>query len=113
MARTNDPKALEELRRKEKERLEQQREDLTRLLKTPEFRRYVWRHMNETCGLMRSAASPNGSTQSINIGMQDVGRAMWAEIEQTSPLAIPQMMSEYFKAQQQPEPEASEPPETT
>lgn len=94
----SDEKQVRARKRSEKELLEQQQDDLRTLLALPEFRRYVWRIMNTTCGLMRSAASPNGSTQSINIGMQDVARGMWAEIEQTDPLSIPTMMREHFEA---------------
>jgi len=94
-----NPEHVKERKRTAKDQQEQQQEDLKKLLALPEFRRYVWRVMNETCGLMRSGASPNGSTQSINIGMQDVARAMWAEIELTDPLSIPAMMTEHYEAQ--------------
>jgi len=95
----NNPKAVESRKQKEKQRLEQQQSDLKTLLAMPEFRRYVWRHMNETCGMMKSSASPNGSTQSLNIGMQDVARALWAEIETIDALMLPLMMTEHHEAQ--------------
>lgn len=94
-----DPAQVRKRQAKAKDASEQQALDLAGLLKLPEFRRYVWRHMNETCGVMRSAASPNGSIQSQNIGMQDVARALWAEIERVDPKAIPTMMSEFHEQQ--------------
>lgn len=94
-----DPKQVARAKAKSLEREEQNQFDLKALLKLAEFRRYVWRHMNETCGLLKSAANANGSIQSQNIGMQEVARALWAEIEQASPMTIPQMMTEYHQAQ--------------
>lgn len=90
-----DSAQVKKRQRTAKDAAEQQALDLAGLLKIPEFRRYVWRHMNETCGILRSASSPNGSIQSQNIGMQDVARALWAEIERVDAKAIPLMMSEY------------------
>ena len=86
-----------------KDQEEQRVRDLKALLALEEFRRYVWRHMNETCGVLRSSSNPNGSVQSTNIGMQDVARVLWAEIEQADPLAIPKMMTEYFLSQKEAE----------
>ena len=97
--KTNSPKQLEERREKERRAIELREADLRLLLDMPEFRRYVWRHMCETCGMMKSGASPNGSTQSINIGMQDVARALFAEIESIDAMKIPQMMTEYYEGQ--------------
>lgn len=94
-----DPTQVKKRQQKAKDAAEQQALDLAGLLKLPEFRRYVWRHMHESCGLLRSASSPNGSIQSQNIGMQDVGRILWAEIERVDAKAIPQMMVEHAEQQ--------------
>jgi hypothetical protein len=94
-----DPAQVKKRQRTEKDRVDQQREDLKVLLKMPEFRRYLWRHINESCGLFRSAANGNGSIQSQNIGMQDVARILWVEIEGVDPMAIPAMMFEWHEAQ--------------
>jgi len=91
----SDPAQVKKRQRIAKDQQEQQALDLAGLLKLPEFRRYVWRHMNDSCGLLRSASSPNGSIQSQNIGMQDVGRLLWAEIERADAKAIPLMMVEH------------------
>lgn len=90
---------VRERKRTDKERAEQYRDDLRKLLDMPEFRRYLWRHMTESCGLFKSAANGNGSIQSQNIGMQDVGRLLWGEVEAVEPLALPRMMSEFHEGQ--------------
>lgn len=94
-----NPEHVAARKRTEKDQQGQQRDDLRKLLAMPEFRRYIWRHMHATCGLMRSASNPNGSVQSTNLGMQDVARVLWAEIEAVEPLAIPRMMTEFHEGQ--------------
>lgn len=94
-----DPEVVKRAKQKAKDRQEQQEDELRTLLKLPEFRRYVWRHMNETCGLLRSPASGNGSVQSQNIGMGDVARILWTELEAVDPQVIPLMMREYQETQ--------------
>lgn len=91
-----DPEAVRERKRTAKDALEVQREELGKLLKVPEFRRYVWRLIGR-CKLLESPHSANGSLQSVNIGRQDVGRELWAEIESADPFAIPEMMVEHHK----------------
>lgn len=98
-ANAADEKSVREKQRTDKEKREQEQAELKELLQLPAFRRYVWRHINVTCGLLKSASSPNGSVQSQNIGMQDVGRILWIEIEGIDPLLIPQIMTEYHEAQ--------------
>jgi hypothetical protein len=93
-----DPQAVQRQKKKTKDQTQQQADDVRALLQLPEFRRYVWRHMNATCGLMRSAAHPNGSQQSLQIGMQSVGLQLWTEIEAVDPLMIPKMMTEYHES---------------
>lgn len=100
MSNASDPKAVAKAKRKADEVIEQQRIDLQGLLKLPEFRRYVWRLIGQTCKFLESPGSSNGSVQSVNIGRQDVAREVWAEIETADPLAIPKMMTETYAAQE-------------
>ena len=95
----NDPEQVKKRADKAKLRREQQHADLQELLALPSFRRYLWRHMHETCGLMRSGYSPNGTTQTLNVAMQDVAKALWVEVERVDPSMIPKMMVEYYEAQ--------------
>jgi hypothetical protein len=98
-ARTNDPATVGRAKAREKRQLEQQAEDLKALLEQPAFRRYLWRLIGERCKLLESPGSNNGSVQSWNVGRQDVGRELWAEIEAVDPLIIPKMMVETYEAQ--------------
>jgi hypothetical protein len=93
-----DHTAVRARQRTEKELREQEQNELRDLLKQPEFRRYIWRLIGR-CKLFESPGSTNGSVQSVNIGRQDVGRELWAELESAEPLVIPQMMAEHFKGQ--------------
>jgi hypothetical protein len=98
-ARTNDPASVGRAKAREKRQLEQQAEDLKSLLDLVTFRRYLWRLIGERCKLLESPGSNNGSVQSCNVGRQDVGRELWAEIEAVDPALIPQMMLEHLEAQ--------------
>lgn len=98
--RANDPKQVESRKQKTKRVQDSQLADLSVLLKSIEFRRFMWRHIHETCGLLRDPFTSNGSVQSYNIGMQAVARVLWAELERADPAIIPQMMAEYAESQQ-------------
>lgn len=96
-----DPKQVQKRTDKAKSRKEQQDKDLAELLAMPQFRRYIWRHLNETCGIIAKAEFvPNGSTENYRRGMQGVGAAIWSEIEQVDAKLIPQMMLEYLESQE-------------
>ncbi len=94
-----DPEQVRKRERKYDDQRAQEIDELRYLLKQPEFRRFIWRHINATCGLLRSPFSPNGNTQTLNIGMQDVGRQLWAELEEAAAKSIPLLMAEYTEAQ--------------
>lgn len=98
--RANDPEQVKKRADKAKRQKDAHLDDLRELLKLPGFRRYLWRHINETCGLLRDPFSSNGSVQTNNIGMQAVARIIWAELEQADAKVIPQMMLEYAESQQ-------------
>ena len=97
--RANDPQQVETRKQKLQRIADQQQADLQALLQQPEFRRFIWRHMNETAGLLRDPFTSNGSVQTYNIGMQAVARILWAEIEKADAGIIPQMMREYAESQ--------------
>lgn len=93
--RANDPQQVKKRQQKLDRIAEQQQADLRRLLEFIEFRRFMWQLICERCQVMQSPFSPNGSTQTLNIGRQDVGRELWAMLERTDPAVIPRMMIEY------------------
>ncbi len=92
-----NPKQVKQRQDKEKLRQDQRLAELQALLKQPEFRRFVWLFIHENCGLMQSPWNPNGSTQTLMIGRQDVGRELWGMIEKANPEVIPKMMIEYVE----------------
>ena len=62
-------------------KLRQMREDAdwAYVLGSPEGRRVLWRLL-EHCNVFGSVFDPHGSRQSYNIGMQDVGHKIMADI---------------------------------
>lgn len=95
---SSDPASVAKAKRKANDAEDLRMDDLRTLLKLPQFRRYIWRHMGDTCGLLTSGSSPNGSIQSQNIGMREVALVLWAEVERAEPMAIPLMMQETYEA---------------
>lgn len=93
--RANDPAQVGKRQQKAKLVRENQDADLRTLLTMPEFRRFMWNLIHERCQVMQTPFSPNGSTQTLNIGRSDVGRELWAAIERIDPAVIPKMMVEY------------------
>lgn len=93
--RANDPEQVKKRQQKSERIRKAQDDDLSELLKLPGFRRFLWHLIHERCQVMQSPFSPNGSTQTLNIGRQDVGRELWALIERADPAMIPRMMVEY------------------
>lgn len=98
MTNASNESAVNRAKEREKRKLDQQADDLTALLELPAFRRFVWRLIGERCKLLESPGSNNGSVQSANVGRQDVGRELWADIEAIDPLLIPKMMTDTFEA---------------
>ncbi len=95
----SDAKQVRKRQDRQKLESDQRKADIAYLVSLPQFRRVIWWYMNERCGMMHSAFSPNGSQQTLNIGRQDAGREWWSLIESADPKAIPQMMLEYLDSQ--------------
>lgn len=93
--RANDPAQVKKRQQKSERIAEHQQADLRKLLEQIEFRRFMWQLICERCQVMQSPFSPNGSTQTLNIGRQDVARELWAMLERADPSVIPRMMIEY------------------
>lgn len=96
-----DPKKVKAKADKSKRQQDNRDEDFRWLLAQPQFRRWVWHviHHTDYCALMQTPWNPNGSTQTLNIGMQEIGRKLHANIERIDARLIPQMMLEYHEAQ--------------
>lgn len=93
-----DPKQVQKREKKAKRQQEDRDADLKELLQLPSFRRWIWNLACDRCQLFQSPFNPNGSTQTLNIGRQDVGRELLAEIERIDPKLVPQIMTEYAES---------------
>ena len=93
-----DPKQVSKKTQQRNDQRTQQLADLRGLLQIVEFRRYLWQVMHEYCGVLKSPFSTNGSVMNLNAGMGDIGRRLWADIEQADPLSIPRMMTEFYES---------------
>lgn len=71
---------------------DQKESDLRHLLAQPEFRRYLWRKMNEL--KMWSDAIPLNSELYVQAADKRTALRMWRECEDVNPQALLQMMQD-------------------
>lgn len=93
-----NPKHVQKRTSKAKRDVERRQEDFKALLQQPAFRYWLWHLICERCQILHSPFNPNGSTQTLNIGRQDVGRELFIEVEQIDPKLITTMMTEFAEA---------------
>lgn len=93
-----DEKSVKKRQDKAKRLQDNRDADLRELLRLPAFRRFIWHLICERCSVMQSPFNPNGSTQTLNIGRQDVGRELWDAIEKIDAVQIPAIMLEYAES---------------
>ncbi len=79
--------------------LEKREAEFAELLALPAFRRFLWHHICVRCQIFQSPFNPNGSIQTLNVGRQQVGHELFAEIEKIDPKIIPAMMVEYSQSE--------------
>lgn len=72
-------------------------DDVRKILKTPEGRRYFWRKMSE-CGIFHSSFNPNSNQTAFNEGERNIGLGMLDEINEADVAAFAQMQNEYLSA---------------
>lgn len=90
-----DPKQVEEARKTQQFRREDELNDLRYLLSQPQFRRFVWR-MIKFCRVFESIWHQSAQIH-YNSGQQDVGHFITAEIVEAEPNALISMMQENKK----------------
>ena len=91
-----DQKAVEE-RKKHLEKVRRYRElkDLKEVLSTPQGRR-VWRRLLETCGAFRTPfVGEYPYTNHVNIGRQQIGQLLLAEMDEARPETYTEMAREW------------------
>lgn len=92
---------IEERTRKltEAQRRARQKEidDVKKLLKTPEGRRYFWRQLGK-CGIFRSSFTLNSNQTAFNEGIREIGLDLLIEINEADGSAFAKMQNEYVSA---------------
>lgn len=84
--------------RREKAQRETYRSAYRRLAAQREFRMWLYRLVEQRCGLFADAFDTNGSQQSKNLGRQQVGRELMQEALAIAPHAWVEAMAEEFMA---------------
>lgn len=72
-------------------------EDVKKILKTPEGRRYFWRLLSK-CGMFRTSFTPNSNLTAFNEGKRDIGLDTLIEISEADGSAFAQMQNEHVSA---------------
>ena len=72
-------------------------DDLRKILKTPEGRRYLWRQLGK-CGIFRNSFNPNSNHTAFSEGQRNVGLALLIEINEADITAFAKMQNEYLSA---------------
>ena len=76
---------------------QKQIEDVGKILRTPEGRRYFWRKMDEY-GIFRSSFNLNSNLSAFNEGQQNAGLDILRDVSEADPSAFAQMQNEYVSA---------------
>lgn len=93
VANASDPKQVRNARRVQRNREIESKEDLQIVLATRSGRNVLWRILEE-CGAFKSAYSQNTNDAFVNIGKQDTGHWLMAEINDADQKALFLMMQE-------------------
>jgi len=72
--------------------------DIQKLLRLPEFRRFVWSLWTKT-GIFRDPFSPNALTMSRECGQQGVGKDLLADVNDADVNAFGQIQREFISEQ--------------
>lgn len=90
-----DAKQVKEARKKVRLADQQRRADLRAVLATEAGRRVLWRVL-EHCQPFASALGATDAITNFNVGRQDVGHFLFAQITEANPEAFIQMMRANF-----------------
>jgi hypothetical protein len=91
-------KKQEELELKRKKKREREKNDIKKLLKLPEFRRFVWRKWGEW-GLLKDTFTQNSNQTAYNCGQRLCALNLLADMNDADSKAFPQMQAEYISEQ--------------
>jgi Ser/Thr protein kinase RdoA (MazF antagonist) len=105
----SDRQRERELREEEKAAVEQLREleriqaeaDLRAVMSSPAGRRFVWRLIEQRCGLHNGVYSPVHSDMALAEGRRAIGRELLAEVHRVAPPQANQMIHEWSNGWQE------------
>lgn len=92
-ANAADETEIKGARDREKRRAMRDRDDLKQILETKSGRRFIWRLLNDECGVFRTSMTGN-STTFFNEGARNVGLKLLAWVNDTRPEAYVEMLKE-------------------
>jgi len=72
--------------------------DMQKLLRLPEFRRYMWKMLSST-GLFRSSFTQNAMTMSCSEGRRDIGLGVLSDLNDADVNAFAQIQREFISEQ--------------
>lgn len=98
---------LEKLNKEEKRQRQKDINDLRRIIKTPEGRRWIWRVL-EDCGIYRNSFHLNSNQTAFCEGKRDVGLGIIRDLFEADSTTFMQMHNEYIAALKQKEAEREE-----
>lgn len=84
-----------EIRKEQEKRRSREIDDLQKVLRSPEGRRFVWRVLSEA-GVFKASFSLNSMQTSFNEGKRDVGIWLMSDVDRAEPNAYAQMQREYY-----------------
>jgi len=69
-------------------------DDLRKIIKTPEGRRFVWKILSE-CSIYKASFTLNSMQTAFNEGRRDIGLALLADLNEADTFAYAKMQQEY------------------
>jgi hypothetical protein len=84
-----------ESRKEYHKRKDRELNDLQKVLKVPEGRRFVYKMLSE-CGVFKASFSLNSMQTAFQEGKRDIGLALLRDLDEAEPQAYSQMLREHF-----------------
>jgi len=83
-----------ESKREARQRRDREINDMQRVLKLPEGRRFVWRILSQ-CGIFHASFTQNSMQSSFNEGRRDIGLGLLGDLNEADVFAYAKMQQEY------------------
>lgn len=93
----NLDKQVKKLTEAQKRARQSEINDVKRILKTPEGRRFIWQ-LWDISGIFRNPFHPNSNQHSFNSGRMSIGQRLLADVSMADGSAFAQMQNEHVSA---------------